>query len=265
MDQLVQFLDSLLNLSGSDGVTITQALGAILIAYAGGILSSFTPCVYPMIPITVSVIGGMKIHEHGQKRRWREVLIRGISYVGGMCIVYSFLGMIAGLTGKVFGTLTNSPGWYLGLGLVMTFAALMMMEIIHFDPLSMWERFKHKNPNWFQSKSQHLQHQKEVDALGAFVLGASSGLIAAPCTTPVLTTILAFIAKTQSVFLGFALMASFSIGLGTLLLIVALFAGSLQALPRSGKWLKSIKFWSGIILLLFAEYLIYRAGKLGGI
>jgi thiol:disulfide interchange protein DsbD len=100
--------------------------------------------------------------------------------------------------------------------------------------------------------------------LGAFTLGASSGFIAAPCTTPILTSILAYIAKTQSVGLGLALMLSFACGLGTLLLLIAAFTGFLQLLPRSGNWMKTMKTLSGLILLAFGEYLIYRAGGLGG-
>jgi thiol:disulfide interchange protein DsbD len=104
-----------------------------------------------------------------------------------------------------------------------------------------------------------------MTVLSAFVLGASSGFIAAPCTTPVLTSILAYIAKTQSVGLGFGLMLSFSLGLGTLLLVIAAFTGALQVLPKSGQWMKTIKIVSGLILLAFAEYLIFRSGCLGGI
>ena len=101
--------------------------------------------------------------------------------------------------------------------------------------------------------------------MGAFTLGASSGFIAAPCTTPVLTSILAYIAKTQSISLGLGLMFFFSLGLGTLLLIIAGFAGAITVLPRSGQWMKTIKTLSGLMLLVFAQYLIYRAGTLGGL
>jgi thiol:disulfide interchange protein DsbD len=100
--------------------------------------------------------------------------------------------------------------------------------------------------------------------LGAFTLGASSGLIAAPCTTPALTAILAYIAKTQSVLLGLALMASFSLGLGTLLIIIAAFTGAIQFLPRSGQWMKTVKVLSGILMLAFAEYLFFKSGVLRG-
>ena len=96
-------------------------------------------------------------------------------------------------------------------------------------------------------------------------MGASSGFIAAPCTTPVLTVILGYIARTQSIGLGLALMVAFSFGLGTLLVLIAMFTGALQVLPRSGAWLRTVKTVSGLALLAFAEYLIYRSGQLGGL
>jgi thiol:disulfide interchange protein len=160
----------------------------------------------------------------------------------------------------------------------MTVAALIMLDIIPFEPQIWWENIKRSIQSNFQGKLRsNLQSKKvptshpknsflerEMTVLTAFLLGASSGFIAAPCTTPVLTSILAFIAKTQSVSLGFALMFSFSLGLGTLLLVIATFAGALQLLPKSGQWMKKIKTGSGLLLLVFAEYLIYRAGSFGG-
>lgn len=235
----------------------------MILAYLGGFLSSLTPCVYPMIPITVSVVGGI-----GSRRRaWHEVWVRGMVYVSGMATVYSFLGVLAGLTGKVFGSLTQTPGWHLFLGIVMTLAALLMMDVIQFDPLVWWETVKQRlrlNSNSTQPHPSAIQ-KTELSLLGAFTLGASSGFIAAPCTTPVLTSILAYIAKTQSIGLGLGLMLAFSLGLGTLLLLIAGFTGALQILPKSGKWMKAVKLASGLTLLLFADYLIYRAGTLGGL
>jgi thiol:disulfide interchange protein DsbD len=266
MNSITGFLSELLNpgaYSAGGTLTFAQALMAVLIAYFGGILSSLTPCVYPMIPITVSVVGGV-----GPSRRaWHQVWVRGLVYVSGMAVVYSFLGVLAGLTGKVFGTLTNTPGWYLFLGSVMSLAALLMLDIVQFDPLIWWHGFKSKIGWENSTKVTHptTEEKTELSLLGAFTLGASSGFIAAPCTTPVLTSILAYIAKTQSIGLGLALMLSFSLGLGTLLLVIAGFAGALQILPRSGKWMKTVKIVSGLVLLIFADYLIYRAGSLGGV
>lgn len=237
--------------------TFGQAIVAVGIAYLGGVLSSLTPCVYPMIPITVGVMGGLH-----PTRNWREVAIKGLSYVLGMTVIYSFLGVIAGLSGKVFGSFTNHAGWYVGLGIVMNFSALVMLDVVPFQPTVWWEELKRRFGGGAARRDPGLA--QEMTWIGAFFLGASSGFIAAPCTTPVLTGILAYIAKTQSVGLGFLLMASFSLGLGTLLIVVALFTGALQILPRSGHWMKVVKTGSGLILLAFAEYLIYRAGSLGG-
>jgi thiol:disulfide interchange protein DsbD len=251
MDQLSQTLETLLK-SGSWG----GAFLALGLAYLGGILSSLTPCIYPMIPITVGVVGGVRgAHE---QRTTRAVLVRGLAYVLGMAIIYAFLGVLAGITGRVFGSMTNTSGWYLGLGLVMTFSALWMMDVIPLDPQALLHRFKRSIGIRDNSK---INNEKEATILGAFILGASSGFIAAPCTTPVLTAILGYIAQSQSVLLGLGLMLFFAFGLGTILILIAAFAGSLQRLPRAGAWMNKIKIGSGIIILLFAEYLIYLAGK----
>lgn len=251
-------------LSGSGELGFLQFLGAAGLAYVGGLLASLTPCVYPMIPITIGVIGGMN-REKNERRAWSELAMRGGSYIFGMAVTYSFLGVLAGITGKVFGSFTNTPGWYLGLGILLNYAALIMMDVLPFDPTNWWAQIKYKLGFKNIGAKQAQFEQREMTLLGVFILGASSGFIAAPCTTPVLTSILAYIAKTQSIGLGMVLMFAFALGLGTLLLVVAFFTGALQILPRSGGWMKKVKVASGIVLLAFAQYLIYRAGRLGGI
>ena len=252
MDHLASSLETLLK-SGSIGA----ALLAVLLAYLGGILSSLTPCIYPMIPITIGVVGGIRTHHEEQNKR--GVFMRGFAYVLGMAIVYAFLGVLAGITGQVFGSFTNTYRWYLFLGIVMTFASLMMMDVIPFDPQALLDRAK--RALGIGNKPQKHFVEQDATLVGAFILGASSGFIAAPCTTPVLTAILGFIAQTQSVVLGLSLMLSFAFGLGTILIGIAAFAGSLQKLPRAGQWMNKIKVFSGILILAFAEYLIFKAGK----
>ena len=251
MDQLASSLENLLK-SGSFG----GAILALALAYVGGILSSLTPCIYPMIPITIGVVGGIQTHSETKNRK--GVFARGFAYVFGMVLVYAFLGVLAGITGKVFGSFTNTRGWYLGLGAIMTFSSLMMMDIVPFDPQAWLDRAKRAMG---LNKSSAVNTEQEATIIGAFALGASSGFIAAPCTTPVLTAILGFIAQTQSVVMGLGLMIFFALGLGTILLAIAAFAGSLQKLPRAGMWMNKIKIASGILILLFGEYLIFKAGK----
>lgn len=269
---MVSLSDLLASVSADQMLSVPQTLAALGLAYGGGILASLTPCVYPMIPITVSVIGGMG--DAGTagarpRRAWHELWMRGIAYVGGMALVYSFLGVLAGVSGRVFGSFTNTPAWYLGLGILFAFASLAMMDVIPFDPAIWWDGLKRRARKLVGKsggRSASLQEpRKEMTWVGAFSLGASSGFIAAPCTTPVLTTILAAIAKTQSVGLGFGLMLFFSLGLGTILLLIAAFAGAVRFLPRSGGWMNRVKVASGLILLAFSGYLIYRSGQLGGI
>jgi cytochrome c-type biogenesis protein len=261
MSSISDFLSQLLTLE--PGVmSVPQILGALLFAYLGGVLSSLTPCIYPMIPITMSVVGGA-----GPLRRsWSEVFLRASAYVFGMTLIYAFLGVLAGLTGRVFGSFSNTGFSYFALGTLLTFSALVMLDVIPFEPALWWERFKLRvwNRPGRSSAPKNLELEREVTVLSSFLLGASSGFIAAPCTTPVLTSILAYIAKTQSVGLGFGLMLAFSLGLGTLLILIAAFTGAVQLLPRSGHWMQLIKRVSGLILLGVAEYFIYRSGRLGG-
>ena len=184
--------------------------------------------------------------------------MRGIAYVFGMALIYSFLGVLAGLTGRVFGSMTNTSGWYLGLSVLMAFAALMMMDVIPLDPQALLDRVKRAMGLASGSRSNT---EKEATLVGAFVLGASSGFIAAPCTTPVLSAILGYIAQTQSVILGLGLMVFFALGLGTILIAIAAFAGTVQKLPKAGAWMHRVKILSGTLILAFALYLMFKAGK----
>jgi cytochrome c-type biogenesis protein len=256
MNELLGSLENLLSSSLNSG-SIGGGLFALGLAYIGGVLSSLTPCIYPMIPITVGVVGGLQTKN--EKRNTKAVLTRGLAYVLGMAIIYAFLGVLAGITGQVFGTFTNTSGWYLTLGIIMTLAALNMIDVIPFDPQAWLDRIKR---SFGVKPKPHASHDKEATLVGAFVLGASSGFIAAPCTTPVLTAILGYIAQSKSVVFGLGLMMFFAFGLGTILILIAAFAGSLEKLPRAGAWMNKIKVFSGILILAFAEYLIFKAGKI---
>jgi thiol:disulfide interchange protein DsbD len=242
MDSLYQELSAALQAG-----TVSSTLFAMVLAYFGGILSSFTPCIYPMIPITMGFIGG------ASERSWKEGWFLSSFYVLGMACVYAVLGVLASVTGRIFGTMTNTPAWYLVLGIVMTACALWMFDVIKFDPNVWIDRLQRKKPH-------HHKDHHEASIFSAFVLGASSGFIAAPCTTPVLTTILGYIATQRSVGLGTALMFSFALGLGTILVFVGTFTGALKSLPRSGKWLHAIKVASGYLILALGLYYVYKAG-----
>ncbi|MBI3558395.1 MAG: sulfite exporter TauE/SafE family protein [Deltaproteobacteria bacterium] len=234
--------------------TLISSLAALVFAYLGGIVSSFTPCIYPMIPITMGFIGG------ASERSVRTGWILSSFYVLGMASIYTVLGIIASASGKIFGTMTNTPGWYLALGGIMIVSSLWMMDVIKFDP-QIWIEGIMRARRLKKGGLPTAEHN-EASILGAFILGASSGFIAAPCTTPVLTTILSYIATTKSVVFGGALMFSFALGLGTILVVVGTFTGAMKLMPKSGKWLSWVKMTSGLLILGLAEYFVFKAGTL---
>ena len=207
---------------------------SFLLAFGGGVLASLTPCVYPMIPITVSFIAGRatsRIHAF-----WLSLI-----YVLGMSVMYTSLGIFAVLTGKVFGVFTMSAPFYIGVGCVILFFGLLQLG---------WLPLKIPQFSVVTSREGYS---------GAFLMGLTSGLIAAPCTVPILGVILTFIATSQSIMTGTLLMFSFSLGLGLLLFFLGLFSGLLATLPKSGAWLLTIKKIAGYCFLGIGAYFIIRS------
>lgn len=245
MESLFRTLKSALN----EGTLVSYA-GALLLCYFGGILSSFTPCIYPMIPITVGYVGG------ASERSVRNGWVLSMLYVLGMSVVYTALGVFASLTGRIFGSMTNTSGWNLALGLMMVGCALWMMDLIELDVAALLSRLR-------RARGRPIHHSAESTRVGAFVLGASSGFIAAPCTTPVLTAILSYVATQQSAVLGALLMFTFALGLGTILVLIGTFTGAVKVLPKSGPWMRTVKLVSGLLILAVGLYYVFKAGSIG--
>ncbi len=214
---------------------------AYLISFAGGIGASLTPCIYPIIPILIGVIGGK-----GTGSRTRGFFLSS-AFALGMAVTYSLLGLAAALTGKLFGQMTAHP-----------ISSLIMGNVCLFFALSMLGLFEIKLPgDWGKTSAS-----KENKSLGTiFLVGATSGFIAAPCTVPVLGTLLAFVAQRGNLVFGFSLLFVFALGLGFLLVLVGTFTTLLTSLPKSGKWLVRIQQAFGILLLLTAEYFFIQTGK----
>ncbi|RJP78062.1 MAG: DUF255 domain-containing protein [Candidatus Zixiibacteriota bacterium] len=213
---------------------------ALFLVFLGGILTSFTPCVYPIIPITISYIGA---RSGGSKLGG---FFLSLFFVLGMAVMYSSLGVIAALTGGVFGGLTQNPVVY-GV-IIMIFLAM---------GASMMGAFDLQLPASWQGK---LQSGQRRGALGAVFMGAASGLIAAPCVGPVLVALLTWVAQTGSVVVGFGLLFSFSLGLGLLFVVIGTFAGALSALPQAGGWMETVKHIFGWLLwgtaVYFAQFVL---------
>jgi thioredoxin:protein disulfide reductase len=206
------------------------AAGAALL---GGFLVSLTPCVYPMITITVSVFGARTAKSRAQ------ALALSSCFVLGIIAMFVPLGVVAGLTGSVFGTLLSNR--WVNIVIAVVFAALAA---------SMFGAFEMVLP---ERLMQRLGGVGGIGYGGAFMLGLVCGIVAAPCTGPVLTGILLWIGRTQSAWLGAAAMTAFSVGLGIPFWLVGVFAVSL---PKSGKWMMGIKSFFGVTMTIAALYFL---------
>jgi thiol:disulfide interchange protein DsbD len=229
--------------SGGSGALAERITGAFdrsvwlayLLVFLGGILASFTPCVYPMIPITVAVIGAGSA---GSKRRGFQL---SLIYVLGIAVAYSTLGAVAAATGRAFGTLTQTFGVLLGIGALLALLGASMLGFFEIQPPAFLSR---------------LQSKQGKGTIGILLMGAATGLVASPCLGPVLLALLAWIAKTGDVFRGFTLLFVFALGMGVLLIAIGTFAGVLTALPKSGAWMVRVREILGLILVGAGVYYI---------
>ena len=220
----------------------SSPLLALAVLFGAGVATSLTPCVYPMIPITASVISGTA--RDGQS--WSRTLGLTVTYVVGMALLYAMLGLLAGLTGTLFGTVSASPWALLAIGNLLLVFALAMFDVI---PIRVPQRLM----AWAGSRGG--------GSYGAvFVLGATSGLVAAPCGAPAFAAVLAWVAATRAGFMGFVYLFVFSLGMTALLVGVGLFSGTISRLPQSGKWMVAVKRVAAVIMLGVAQYYFIQAG-----
>ncbi len=218
-----------------------QPLLALPTLFGAGLLTSLTPCVYPMIPITAAVIAGS-----AEKSSRKRTVLLTLSYALGLALLYATMGLIAGLTGSLFGTIASNPWARFAIGNLLLVFALAMWDVI---PITAPRRLL----TW-------------AGGLGGgsypavFLLGATSGIVAAPCGAPAFAAVLTFVASTGSAALGFLYLFVFSIGMTALLVLVGLFSGTLSVLPKSGGWLLWMKRIAGLIMLGMAEYYFIQMG-----
>ena len=204
----------------------TSLLLSFLSVFLAGILTSFTPCIFPMLPITISILGYHADH----KNRWHN-FSRALAYVLGIAITYSSLGVVAALTGSLFGSaLTNK---FVLSALVLLFSAMA---------LSMWGVFEIQSPAFIRNR---LGTGKSRGLSGAFVMGMVAGIVASPCVGPVLVSILSYVSTTKDALLGFSLLFTFAMGLGLIFIVIGVFSSAIKILPKSGKWMELIKFVLG--------------------
>lgn len=229
-------------------------LVAIPLLFAAGVLTSLTPCVYPMIPITAAIVGGQNLGAAAEGAatapkppRWRTAALTG-AYVLGLASVYAGLGLLAGLTGTMFGAVSSNPWAYFFMANLLMLASLSMFDVI---PVRL--------PSFLVQRAANAGTGGR--AAGAFVMGAASGLVAAPCSAPVMAAVLTWVSATQSAGLGFVYLFAFSIGMCALLVIVGLSAGTVSRLPRAGLWMVYVKKTFAVVMLIMAEYYLVKMGQ----
>ena len=225
----------------------SSPLTALPILFIAGVLTSLAPCIYPMIPITAAIVGGSAVGDVPRARS-RTVFLT-FTYVLGLALAYASVGLFAGLTGTLFGSVSTNPWLYFAMANLLILAALAMLDVI---PVRV--------PTWLLTRASTAGRGGSL--YGVFVMGAASGLVAAPCSAPVMAAVLTWVTATKSGVLGFVYLFVFSLGMCTILVLVGLFSGTLARLPRAGGWMVWIKRLFALIMLGVAEYYLVQMGLL---
>ncbi len=209
-------------------------LWSLLLALFAGLLTSLSPCVYPLIPITLSVMGARQYDSHFQG------FIVSLAYVLGMSLIYTILGAMFASVGILLGSLMQHPAMLLIVSIIFLVLALIMLGAGNVVvPASIMSRISKVGG---QGKK------------GAFLMGLVAGVLAAPCTGPIIAFILMLIAKGKDVSFGSMLMLMFSIGMGIPFLLLGTFSSAIVRIPKSGPWMDFIKRIFGTAMLAAAVY-----------
>lgn len=219
------------------------SVAAVVVVFAAGVLTSLTPCVYPMYPVMVPFIWGAA---SGSRRRAFSL---SLVYVSGLAVIYASLGVLAALLGKTFGQFTRTPLVYGAVGLVIVAFGLEMLDL-----------YTLRLPAFLTGIQ--TAGAKRGGYLGALLLGVAAGFIAAPCTAPVLAVILTYVAAGQQVVWGGFLLLIFAVGMGLLLLILGIFAGFIVSLPKPGPWMDWIKKGFGVLMVGIGGWFLWIAARL---
>jgi cytochrome c-type biogenesis protein len=215
---------------------------AYAVAFLGGLLTSFTPCTYPVLPVTVGYLGSL-----GSGSR-RHTFLASAMYALGMSVTYAALGVAAGLTGSMFGAVTAHPLSFLLMGNVCILLSLSLFDVFHLP-----------TPRFLSRAGAAAD--RRGSAGGAFLVGVCSGIVVGPCTAPVLGGLLLYVGSSGHPAFGAALLLAFALGMTLPVVLLGTFAGLLARLPRSGEWLVMVKKGFGVLLLAAGEYLLLEAGK----
>ncbi|VAX23561.1 Cytochrome c-type biogenesis protein DsbD, protein-disulfide reductase [hydrothermal vent metagenome] len=206
-----------------------------ILVFLGGLALNLTPCVYPLIPITVSYFGGQSESKKG------KLVLNAVIYLLGMAVMYSSLGLFAALTGSMFGDLLRHPGAIMVVALILVALALSMFGLYEIRPPAALSQIGGKN---------------REGLFGTFMMGLTVGIIAAPCIGPFVVGLLAYVGEKGDPLLGFSMFFVLALGLGLPFLFLAIFSGAISVIPSSGMWMVWVKQVFGVILLGMALYFL---------
>lgn len=206
-----------------------------VLAFFGGILASLTPCLYPLIPVSAGYIG---IASSGSRLKGFTL---SFIYVSGIALVYALLGLLASLTGTIFGALTTHPLTYIIVGIIIVFFGLAGLDIIRLPGLAILKAAPSDKKGY----------------LPAFLLGLASGLLISPCLTPILGAILTYLVTKKHLLYGTLLLLCFAYGMGLIIMLAGLFGSLLVNLPRAGKWMSYLKKFFAAVIIVTGAYFIY--------
>ncbi len=220
---------------GATGGWLEDTLGErgllilVLIVFGAGVLASLSPCIYPLIPVTIGILGAQKVSSR------REGFIISLAYVGGIVVTYSLMGVVASMVGGVFGSVFQHTWLQAVIATLFVVLGLGLLGI-----------YDLRVPSWLQKRAGQLGGQGHR---GAFLMGIGAGVLAVPCVGPVVAGILVYVAQQGDVLLGWMLLTVFAMGMGLLFLGVGTFSSLLQRLPRAGGWMEGVKAIFGAIFI----------------
>ena len=208
---------------------------SLLIIFLGGLGLNLTPCIYPLIPITISFF----VAQGAGSPRW--VFILSLFYVLGMALTYSVLGTLAALTGSLFGSALQNP-------FVLLFIAFVLVGL----SLSMFGLYEIRMPAFLT----RIAGKSSQGVFGALLMGLTVGIVAAPCIGPFVIGLLSYVGQKGNPVLGFWTFFVLALGLGTPFLFLGTLSGSIGRLPRSGEWMVWVKKGFGFVMLGMVVYFL---------
>lgn len=217
-------------------IEFTTSVQTFAFIFFAGFLTSLTPCIFPMIPITLSVLGAQSLNQSKIKSFFISVI-----YVHGIATTYSILGLLAAKSGALFGSYLSNP-WVIGsIAIIFILMGLSFYGLYHIQV-----------PHFLRNTIGTKNFQKNY--LGAYLSGLVAGIVASPCVGPVLVALLAHVAKSQNLLLGFLYLFTYAMGLGLIFVVLGTFSNLLNKIPRSGPWMNLTKFIFGSTLILMSAY-----------